>query len=366
MIELNPDYESIKNLCPGYITKLRNFDKEIFSKFNCLLGMEFDDHSNSSLHFWLQNSKRRLEENELNFELRNLLENLEKNLKSTCSQCGSNHKVSFRNKLYKSNSHYINQLVLCVECFENYHKEEFRLSVSSYIIFSQQNFFIYFDRIQNKHFTRKKIRFINFHGDFDYAKFGTYFFYKEGLYVITNKLFYKAFDIKEKFIDTIFYESINLDSYIIRAFYAGHDTEFRDDNGDRIYTGDIIKMKGTMVKERDPHKYFKKDRLISPHIENLFEVFGVVSSFEICPEAYQVVLDNHGAFLCHGTEMQRIGNIFYDLNPDEKIDIWGKACQIAQSGYSPGGFWRVHTRETVTENLKLIKTPSFTTTPDHT
>jgi hypothetical protein len=157
----------------------------------------------------------------------------------------------------------------------------------------------------------------------------------------------------------LYYNYIKPYYFVIKGLYAGINTGFRDDSNNEIYTGDIIRTKGCYSKERDPHKYFKKDRNIPEKNNHLYECFGVVSSYSFCTEAYQVVLDNHGAFLCHATELEILGNIFYNLIPNKPIDIWREACIISQPGYSPTGFWNIHTRNSIKEDLSEIKTPSF-------
>lgn len=356
-MKLNKDYKYIYKACPAYIAKLEHFDRELFSKFDCKLDFEFDDHSNTSLRFWVQKEGKRVNDNDVNPEIKLVLDNLKITLKETCSQCGSNHNVSFRNELYQWNSHYVDQMYLCVECFTNYQKEELRLSISTYTYFSNQKCLFSEKNDVDKSFVKKKIRFINNLCQFDYAEFGAYFFYCNELFVISDEIIYKDFDIKNKFIKTIY---SNTNNFIIKGLYAGHDTGFLDDGGEIIYTGDIIRMKGTLsFDERDPHKYFEKYRNVPKKNQNIFDVYGAVSSNEICREAYQVVLEDYGAFLCHGIEMEVLGNVFFELNPNERIDIWKKASEIAQSGFDSNGFWNIYSRENIKVNLNKIQTPSF-------
>lgn len=203
------------------------------------------------------------------------------------------------------------------------------------------------------------IRFINPQSEFDFARFGSYFFHGGAMYVITDRQEYKEYDVRRSLSDTYYNRVIKPNNYIIKGLYAGHDTGFKDDNNESIYTGDIVRTKGTHSKDRDPHQYFQKDRYTPEENEHLYECYGVVSSYTSCLEAYQVALDNHGAFLCHSSELEILGNIFYDLTPGETVDIWKESCSLAQSGYHADGFWRIHTRDSIKDDLKKIKTPGF-------
>lgn len=361
MIEFNSDFKYIQKSCPAYIPIFKKLNKDLLQKYGLELGMELTNHSNSRLRFWLKSPIKINQKlgKEANPEAQLLIDQLETQLKETCSQCGCTSGVLFNTYLYNFKEHDVDQMNLCETCSFTYRREEFKLSVTSFTFWNRRN------SLHNKLISEAeqkpynpKIRFIGPLDDFDYAKFGSYFFHKGESYVKTDKENYGAYNVNKQFIDTIFWRYNALTESIIKVIYAGHDTGFRDDEGIRIFTGDIIKMKGSMTNERDPQKYFKKDRYRPKSGEHQYEVYGVVSwSFDY--NAYQVILDNHGAFLCHGTRMEVLGNIFYDLEPEQPIDIWGAGCCIAQSGYNPTGFWNKHSRETIKEDLKNVKTPHF-------
>ena len=351
----------ISDACPAYGVILDNYKEQIRKKFDLELEVEFDDHSNSSIRFWLKKNRFEFmrQDDEQNSDAFLLLDDLNNLLAMTCSQCGCDTAVSFRSSIYNWNQHCINQMNLCEECYSNFGNEESRLSSSTYIHFAGTPKHHFYKLMDEKKLVEKGIRYINPFGEFDYAKFGSYFFFRDGIYAITEDIKYKDFEIEKEYFDSIFHRHNCWQQFIIKVTYAGHDTGFIDDQKIKIFTGDILLIKGSYSKDRIPHKYFLKDRYEPIDGGYPFECIGVVSAYSICYEAYQVVLDNHGAFLCHGREMEVLGNIFYDLVPNERINIWNTATQIALSAYDPNGFWSIHTLESIRDDLKKIKTPSY-------
>lgn len=350
MIELNPDYKYIKEACPAYIPVFHKYNDNLRRKFGLELGMELDDHTDTKLRFWLSKPYQR-EKKESHPEAQNLIEKLEKQLDITCSQCGCDIDVSLSSH-YRHTHHYLNQMVLCETCHINFGKEEWKLASSSYQFLKNGN-----QDIRKAKPLGPEVRFIDGLETFSHAGFGSYFFYKNQLYVKPNTN--PQVKIEEEILQSPFGKRLFIKGPVIKAYYAGHNTGFRDDSGRSVFTGDIIRLKGSHVENRDPSTYDGKDLYIPRFGDHQYEVYGVVSCSSICNYAYQVVLDNHGAFLCHASELEILGNIFYNLDPDHRIDIWGAGCSLAQSGYDPKGFWNQHSRDSIKEDLKYIKTPSF-------
>jgi len=273
-----------------------------------------------------------------------------------CDNCDKPIFLPYHEGLFGANDYKNNPW--CLDCEMKLLSEDKRMDRLSKIHFAslnQKSYSVDLLRVYNPY----DIRFINPQCEFDFAEFGSYFFHNGELYVITQKQSYEKINVSNSLRATYYYNFIKPNDYIIKGAYAGHDTGFIDDNHAKIYTGDIIRTKGTYSQERDPHKYFLKDRYIPKENDYLYECYGVVSSYTFCLEAYQVALDNNGAFLCHSCELEILGNIFYDLIPDKPIDIWKEACSLAQSGHKSDGFWNIHTRDYIKDDLKKIKTPSF-------
>ncbi len=271
-----------------------------------------------------------------------------------CENCNSENLVSLK---IESDSYEANRL--CVSCYCANSTEDNLLEKLSEIHFSGLEYFNYSNNEFLKNIKKNNnlgIRFISPLKEFDFAKFQSYFFINGHLYIVSNKLCYADYDIRRTLKGTIYYKHIEPFYYVFKAIYAGRNTEFIDDCGKGIYTGDILRFLGAYSDERKPHKYFKKDRLINKDNPHLNETFGVVSSYGFCPEAFQVAIDNSGAFLCHASELEILGNIFYDLTPNKRIDIWKEACAI---GANYDGFWNKHSVNSLKEDFMKIKTPSF-------
>lgn len=353
MIESNPDFGYIKDACPAYVPVFQKYNDELVNKYGLELGMELDDHTDTKLRFWVSRPYQR-ERKETHEEAQILIEQLNKQLSQICSQCGCDYGVSFSHH-YRHTHHYVNQMYLCKTCNFTYGREEYKLSISSFVLWKRNS--MKYPSINDKNPLKTHVRFINSFKEFDYARFENYFFHREGLYVKTEKEFYRQDDEAKQIFNTIYSRHITPGEAVIKVIYAGHDTGFRDDTGSGIFTGDIIRLKGSNAAARDPASYLTKERYIPEQGEFLYDVIGVVSCNSICNYAYQVILDNQGAFLCHGSEMEVLGNIFYNLNPDQCVDIFGRGCSIEQWGFDPN--WNIDSRETLKEKFKKINTPSF-------
>jgi hypothetical protein len=372
-LKFNNDFNYIQDACPGYLNELTVFENELNTIHNCHLGMRFtDNHYSSRLHFWIQKSGDSLYDNDIISDLKKKLDRFEDTLNITCSQCGSQKNVSFRDKLYHWNSHYVNQMYLCDECFNNYNKEEFSISVSSNLYFLNNRNLNKVHIENNRHFVRKDIRFINSLNEFDYAKFGYFFFDKDDVYILSDNPRYKELDLKNTITNTVYTPFRKPNYYEIKGLYAGHDTGFKDDFNKKIYTGDIVRVKGAHSNERDPFKYFEKNRLDSSNNKNLFEVVGIVTSSPECSNTYQVILfydgwvplgqsQYHSFFLCHASELELMGNIMFNLEPNKRIDISGAAYSTARQGAL-----NITNIKNIREDLMNIKTPSFKSTEELT
>jgi len=252
---------------------------------------------------------------------------------------------------------------LCESCYVKGSTEDVLLERFSKIYFSklEDNKYFEFDFLnENFSITSSNIRFINPLNEFDFSDFKSYFFIDSQLYVISRSPHYAEFDVRESLKNTMYYKFVKSFGYVIKGLYAGRNTGFKDDENKNIYTGDIVRFLGANSRGRDPFKYFENDRLIPENNEILFECYGVVSYQPAGSEGYMVVLDNHGAFLCHAMELEILGNIFYDLTPNKRVDIWREACSI---GIGYNGFGDKRTRDSLKRDMGKIKTPNFLKTP---
>lgn len=156
-----------------------------------------------------------------------------------------------------------------------------------------------------------RIRYVIDKNQFGYADFGDFFFWHDGgLYVWQeNEKF--AEDHNPDIVKDYFGESCDGRGYTLRSIFAGVDTDYDDNMGHRMFTGDIV-----MVK--DPNGYEVGDLCLASVVDEQWKGF------------YGFPLDNHSLTLeqCKkdGYYLERIGTVFFQLNwCDEPVSIWSQA-----------------------------------------
>lgn len=372
------DYELRTNrslkFCNGLIVRIVR-DKRYYTTFS------FEVDSSWTIQDWWKNKSALIKNDVLN-NIAKDFNNLITKLPSLCTKCGL-HKEPLKNYLninnnvdginYDSCKAYCEIQIfggsdeLCKTCV-NLNREELRLQactlskvtgdqyilknykfqqICEYDPWNDSNRLVSLLDNANPIDLNKKIRYVSPNGRFALANCGSYLFFE-------NELFVKKRELGE--INPFELDIIKNKEIYEKVVFAGHDTGFIDDYGKEIYTGDILRIKGSLNSNRDQYRYFKKDRCIKNLGQNYYEVCGVVSE-HIYLEDYNVVCDNHGAFLCHGIEIEIIGNIFFDLDPNSKLDIRSIACSIGQWGFKKCP--NLNDVASVQAHLKTIKTPSF-------
>ena len=122
----------------------------------------------------------------------------------------------------------------------------------------------------------KKIRFINPDNNFDYSKYGDFFFLDNNLYILTDKDHYSSFDIKKELINSKYDYLLERKKYLIKGFFAGFYIGRRDDYGERIYYGDILKLELDNFSKCKSCEYFGgpfKDR----ETKDIDVIYGPIS-----------------------------------------------------------------------------------------
>lgn len=86
-----------------------------------------------------------------------------------------------------------------------------------------------------------EVRYIKGRGEFGYAKFGDFFFDRNQMYVWETDDKY-AEEHNDAVVREVFHDECKGRGYVCQRIYAGVQTNFRDINGEIIYTGDVIKV----------------------------------------------------------------------------------------------------------------------------
>lgn len=146
-----------------------------------------------------------------------------------------------------------------------------------------------------------KVRYIKGRGEFGYAKFGDFFFDRDQMYVWeTNDKYAKEHN--EAVVREVFCDECKGRGYACPRIYAGVETNFRDINGETIYTGDVLKIQ----EKNDDTPYYLA-------LGAMADADG--SGF------YGFILDNHSWLLSDCLREQaritRIGTVFYQMGKDE-------------------------------------------------
>lgn len=161
-----------------------------------------------------------------------------------------------------------------------------------------------------------RIRYVIDRDRFEYAKFGDFFFFGDDLYVWTrNKEF--AEDHNQDVVEGFFGDECKGRGYCHHAIFAGVETPYRDSDGDRIYTGDVI----------DLHGEYGDSPL----------ALGTLGENEEDRKAkYAFVLDNHCVTPEMCKRMTRVGTVFYQLDWNDWPMKVAERCRNFQPVYSDG------------------------------
>ena len=180
-----------------------------------------------------------------------------------------------------------------------------------------------------------KTRYVVEQGKFDYKYFGDFFFFDDDLYV-WDKDDKWAEDHNQDVVEGVFGDECESRGYAHRAIFAGVETEFKDCNGERIYTGDVIEV----VQNEHFTKYY---------------AVGAMADGDGRGH-YQFILDNHGLPLadCNRQhyKMTRVGTVFFQL------DMNDYPKRINERVMSFNG-WRDTEEERMNKVFKARYTPNF-------
>lgn len=156
----------------------------------------------------------------------------------------------------------------------------------------------------NSYLPNIKVRYVAENKKFAYAYFGDFFFFGDDFYVWEQDDRYLD-DHNQDVVEEVFNDECEGRGYARRVIFAGVQTEFKDSNGDRIYTGDVIQV------EESQHR-------------TEYMTVGALNS-EDGIGTYCFILDNHSWSLadCNRQQykMTRVGTVFYQLNHGDFIGV---------------------------------------------
>ena len=156
----------------------------------------------------------------------------------------------------------------------------------------------------NSYLPNIKVRYVAENKKFAYAYFGDFFFFGDDFYVWEQDNRYLD-DHNQDVVEEVFNDECEGRGYARRVIFAGVQTEFKDSNGETIYTGDVIKV------ERDQRR--------TEHL-----AVGALSHDDGIG-TYCFILDNHSWSLvdCNRQQhnMTRVGTVFYQLCAGDFIGV---------------------------------------------
>ncbi len=178
------------------------------------------------------------------------------------------------------------------------------------------------------------IRYVDEEGKFGYTGFGFgFFFHTPWEFYVSSK----DEKWKDKNANYIMYDEFHDEcpnkGYVRRVHFAGVQTPFQDTRGDAIYTGDIVKA------------YFRGESFVLP----VGEIGG----------EYALLLDNHCIYMSDCTKFERLGTVFYGLDPDFGDDLLVKNRNWGFFSGVYGALACPPTKGLEKELLKARFTPNF-------
>lgn len=191
-----------------------------------------------------------------------------------------------------------------------------------------------------------EIRYLCPKNNLKYAKLGDYFIHDRDLYIITNDVKYRKFDVKEQFVQSKYSFLFDEEKYVLKALFAGFNTLKKDSNGKEIFYGDIVRVDLMGFRKcRDCVFYGNVFKGSSNQIDSV--VYGAVSIFRgwhhcnnpdepfyIADQAFGVIPN-----LCMSVETKVIANVYYNVSKKGsgsyhwRSVVW-KACRSDYGDFS--------------------------------
>lgn len=202
----------------------------------------------------------------------------------------------------------------------------------------------YFDEIE--------VRFIKSDCTFGYASVYDLFFYRDVLFFWTqDKNAKDCFTLSDfeltgrlKYLEV--FEDIKIQPVMFAGFYTG----YRDDKGQKIYTGDVVKATMFMEADIPSNGEMSRARIVNERPHSGYTTIAGVNSFGHRNDDYYYILDQIPVPLRNTKKVKVIGNVFYDLDPDSLSVNIGERCAMLAYPY------KIHRRNL---HIKMAHAPYF-------
>ena len=185
----------------------------------------------------------------------------------------------------------------------------------------------YFDEIE--------VRFIKSDCTFGYASVGNLFFYRDLLFFWTQDekaehyLTLDDFKLTGRLQNLEVFKDIKIFPVIFAGFYTG----YRDDKGKKIYTGDVVKATMFMEADIPSNGGMSRAKLVNERPHSGYTTIAGVNSFGHRNDDYYYILDQIPVPMRNTKKVKVIGNVFYDLDPDELTVNIGERCAMLAFPY---------------------------------
>lgn len=180
--------------------------------------------------------------------------------------------------------------------------------------------------------TNIEVRYVNYDSEFGYTTIGQFFFISDSMHLITKESRYRKEHDDEIF--DMFDELEPLREkgvYIVKVFFAGFYTGFVDDNGRKVFTGDVVETRvianPTIPSTGGRHRAIQEGVNLNDPKSRITITAGVGVVFN----EPSVILDNHHIPLKWAIILRVIGNVFYELSSSmEEVDMKSRCGALAQ------------------------------------
>ena len=165
------------------------------------------------------------------------------------------------------------------------------------------------------------VRYIVKEGEFGYASMGQFFFHNDCMYVLTDDeglVDRNELSALQAVLPNVDVANELQGVCVVKVIFAGVRTPYKDNLGDWIYTGDVVRASGHVVAGVCAFPFYCSEYENQP------------------PARYALMLDNHVLPLEECAELERMGTVFFAIDEGvDEVDFEVMMCGLAQrAGYN--------------------------------